>query len=216
MHTITLHDTLPAVFQNEDRGQSGVWRRDLSLSKGDRVLVEAESGSGKSSLVSFIFGQRRDYLGDILFDDTNIRTFSAGAWDNIRRTSLSVIFQELRLFPELTALDNVLIKNRLTRGGYKTRKQIDALFDELGVAHRRDALVAHMSYGQQQRVALIRALCQPFDFLIADEPISHIDDLNAATMAAIISREATERGAGVIVTSIGKHFDIGYTNVLRL
>jgi ABC-type phosphate/phosphonate transport system ATPase subunit len=73
-----------------------------------------------------------------------------------------------------------------------------------------------MSYGQQQRVALIRALCQPFNFLLLDEPISHLDDRNADVMRDIILREASRQGAAVIATSIGKHMNINYDKRLSL
>jgi ABC-type transport system involved in cytochrome bd biosynthesis fused ATPase/permease subunit len=73
-----------------------------------------------------------------------------------------------------------------------------------------------MSYGQQQRVALIRALCQPYDFLILDEPISHLDDRNSDIMRDIILREAGAVGAAVVTTSIGKHMNIDYDKTLCL
>jgi ABC-type phosphate/phosphonate transport system ATPase subunit len=73
-----------------------------------------------------------------------------------------------------------------------------------------------MSYGQQQRVALMRALAQPFDFLLADEPISHLDDANAQAMGQLMLRETRAQGAGLIVTSIGKHLDLPYDNHLVL
>ena len=73
-----------------------------------------------------------------------------------------------------------------------------------------------MSFGQQQRVAFIRALCQPFDFIFLDEPISHLDEENGHILSSILLKEAENREAGVIVTSIGKHLDIRYDKVLRL
>ena len=76
--------------------------------------------------------------------------------------------------------------------------------------------IGRMSFGQQQRVALIRALVQPFDFLLVDEPISHLDDKNAVVMAEMMMKEAREQGAGVLVTSIGKHMDLPYERVVKL
>ena len=76
--------------------------------------------------------------------------------------------------------------------------------------------MGRMSFGQQQRVAMIRALVQPFDFLMVDEPISHLDDENSAIMAEIMMEEARSQGAGVIVTSIGKHMNMSYDKTYRL
>ena len=73
-----------------------------------------------------------------------------------------------------------------------------------------------MSFGQQQRVALIRALVQPFDFILADEPISHLDDTNSRIMGDILMKEAKAQGAGVIITSIGKRMELPYDVVYRL
>ena len=132
----------------------------------------------------------------------------------MRKYHLSYLFQELRLFPELTAFENVDIKNRLT--GYKTRAQIVEWFDMLGIADKLDAKIGQMSFGQQQRVAMMRALAQPFDFILADEPISHLDDVNSHLTGELMISEAKSQGAGVIVTSIGKHIDLDYEKVVKL
>ena len=89
-------------------------------------------------------------------------------------------------------------------------------FDMLGIGDKLDAKIGRMSFGQQQRVALIRSLVQPFDFILADEPISHLDDTNSAIMAEIMMTEAKAQGAGVIVTSIGKHMDLNYEKTFKL
>ena len=177
-------------------------------------MVQADSGRGKSTFCSYIIGYRNDYSGQVCFDARNTRSLKVSEWVQLRQRHLSYLFQELRLFPELTAYENVEIKNKLTR--HKTRRQIEEWFDMLGISDKLDAKVGRMSFGQQQRVAMIRALVQPFDFLLADEPISHLDDTNARIMGDIMMDEARRQGAGVIVTSIGKHIDLNYERVLRL
>ena len=106
------------------------------------------------------------------------------------------------------------IKNKLTN--FKTREQILEWFDMLGIADKTEAKVGRMSFGQQQRVALMRALVQPFDFILADEPISHLDDNNGRIMGEILMHEAKAQGAGVIITSIGKHMPLDYDRILKL
>ena len=86
----------------------------------------------------------------------------------------------------------------------------------LGIGDKTNSLIGRMSFGQQQRVAMIRALVQPFDFILADEPISHLDDRNAAIMGKIMMDEAKSQGAGVIVTSIGKHMNLNYERTVKL
>ena len=213
MDKIELQNTLPCVFEGREV-QSDIWLQDVTFQKGETILVEASSGTGKSSLCSYIIGYRKDYLGKILFDDRDIRQYGVSDWTALRKHTLSLLFQELRLFPELTAMENIDIKNGLTN--HKSRKEILAWFERLGIADKLDAKIGRMSFGQQQRVAMIRALVQPFDFLMVDEPISHLDDENSAIMAEIMMEEVQRQGAGVIVTSIGKHMDLPYTKTFRL
>ena len=214
METIELQQTLPEVFAGRDSIISDVWHRQVAFQRGKTYLVEAVSGTGKSSLCSFIYGYRKDYQGIICFDGENVKNFSVSRWVEIRKRSLSMLFQELRLFPELTAWENVQLKNSLT--GPCKRKQIEDWFSRLGISDKWDQQIGKMSFGQQQRVAFVRALCQPFDFIFLDEPVSHLDDGNGKIMADILHEEAEKQGAGIIVTSIGKHIPLNYDRVLSL
>lgn len=214
MNTIRFKNVVPQVFSASERLDSGVWQQDILFEKGKVYLVEADSGKGKSTFCSYIQGYRHDFSGQILFDDTDILRLKSTQWVAIRQRNISLLFQELRLFPELTAMENVEIKNKLT--GHKSRRQIEQWFTMLGISDKQDTRVGLMSFGQQQRVAMMRALVQPFDFILADEPISHLDDANAALMADIMMTEARSQGAGVIVTSIGKHMQLDYDQVIKL
>lgn len=214
MNTIELQQTLPEVFAGRDGIVSDIWHRQVAFQKGKSYLIEAASGTGKSSLCSFVYGYRQDYQGIIAFDGTNVRKLHVADWVELRKRSLSMLFQELRLFAELTAWENVKLKNNLT--GFRDKKEIRRWFEELGIADKWDQPIGRMSFGQQQRVAFIRALCQPFDFIFLDEPISHLDDCNGKIMSNLLLEEAGRQEAGIIVTSIGKHIELPYNHVLRL
>lgn len=214
METIKFHSVLPQVFAQRTDLQSEVWNQDVAFQKGHLYLIEAESGSGKSTFCSYILGYRHDHSGSVMFDQEDTANYRVSQWVEMRKRHISHLFQELRLFPELTAMENVEIKNKIT--GFKSREQILEWFDRLGIADKVDAKIGRMSFGQQQRVAMMRALCQPFDFILADEPISHLDDNNSRIMADIMMTEAKEQGAGVIVTSIGKHMELPYEHVFKL
>lgn len=220
MNKIIFDNVLPQVFQQRDDLVSDVWSQHLEFEKGKLYLVEAESGKGKSTFCSYILGYRHDYSGSIYFDDRLTRDYSVSEWVNARRVHVSHLFQELRLFPELTAMENVQIKNKLTATssgeGYKSEDVILEWFQRLGIADKVNAKIGRMSFGQQQRVAMIRALVQPFDFLLVDEPISHLDENNSQIMADIMMAEAHRQHAAVIVTSIGKHQNLPYDKVVRL
>ncbi|MCH5174768.1 MAG: ATP-binding cassette domain-containing protein [Prevotellaceae bacterium] len=214
MKKIQLIDTMPNVFANRIDIVSDIWRKEVEFEKGKLYLVEANSGTGKSSLCSFIYGYRNDYQGQILFDGEDVRLYKVAQWVKLRKKHFSLLWQELRLFPELTAMENVEIKNKLT--GYQKKKKIREWFEMLGISDKVDAKIGQMSFGQQQRVALIRALCQPFDFLFVDEPVSHLDDTNSEIMGRIMTEEAKKQGAGIIATSIGKHIELDYDTTYRL
>ena len=214
MDKILFNNVLPHVFENNEDITSEVWRKDVGFEKGNTYLVEADSGKGKSTFCSYVIGYRHDYSGQILFDDKDIKAMRVADWTNVRKQNISYLFQELRLFPELTAFENVEIKNRLT--GFKTREEIEQMFERLGIMDKLHVKVGLMSFGQQQRVAMIRALVQPFDFILADEPISHLDSRNSQTMGEMMMEEVKRQGAGVIVTSIGKHIEMHYDKVLKL
>lgn len=214
MERISFENVFPQVFAHRNDLESDVWKQNIVFEKGHLYLVEAESGKGKSTFCSYVIGYRHDYSGRILFDDRDISGLKVPDWVDMRKSHLSHLFQELRLFPELTAYENVEIKNQLS--ARKTRAQIIDMFERLGIPDKVDVKIGQMSFGQQQRVAMIRALAQPFDFLLADEPISHLDDSNSEIMGEMMMEEARSQGAGVIVTSIGKHIELDYEKVLKL
>lgn len=211
---IQLRQTLPQVFADRSFIESDVWHKETDFRKGTHYLIEAASGTGKSSLCSYIYGQRKDYQGIICFDNINISSLTTAQWVERRRRSVSMLFQDLRLFPELTALENILLKNKLT--GAVKKKEIINRLEQLGLSDKINTRADKLSFGQQQRVAIIRALCQPFDFIFLDEPISHLDEKNAQACADLISEVAEQQGAGVIVTSIGQHLPLHYDTVLKL
>ena len=193
---------------------SDVWQQDISLERGKRYLISAESGTGKSSMCSYIFGYRQDYSGVIAFDGRDIRSLSVAEWCDVRQRHIAYLPQDMRLFGELTAMENVELKNGIT--GFKSRDEIRRLFQMLGLEDKQDSLVSKLSIGQQQRVAIIRTLCQPCDFIMLDEPVSHLDDENNRIVADLVTQEASRQGAGVIATSVGNHLQMQVDKTFNL
>ncbi len=214
MNQIRFTNVMPQVLSQRTDLESEIWGQDITFERGHLYLIEAESGKGKSTFCSYVVGYRHDYTGQVLFDGQDTQQFSVAQWVDHRKQHVSHLFQELRLFPELTSWENIQIKNGLTR--HTSDKQIREWMEALGIGDKIDAKIGRMSFGQQQRVAMIRALVQPFDFLLVDEPISHLDDRNSAIMADIMMGEAKKQGAAVIVTSIGKHMNLDYEKIYRL
>lgn len=214
MESINFCSVCPQVFLHREDLTSEIWKQNIGFNKGKTYLVEADSGQGKSTFCSYVMGYRHDYEGKILFDQQDIIQYRVKEWTDVRRLHISCLFQDLRLFPELTALENVEIKNQLTQ--HKSKEEIVSWFERMGIADKMNTQIGLMSFGQQQRVAMIRALVQPFDFILADEPISHLDDQNAEMMGVIMMEESQAQHAGVIVTSIGKHMDLNYDQIIHL
>ena len=214
MQKITINNALPAVFAGREPEPSQVWQCQLTFERGKRYLIVADSGTGKSSLCSYIYGYRRDYSGSIAFDDTDIGMLSVPQWCQLRKQSLAYLPQEMRLFPELTALENVWLKNQLTH--HKTREEVEHLFDVMGISDKLHSPVARLSIGQQQRVAIVRTLCQPADFFILDEPVSHLDADNNRIVAGLFDEAAMQQGAAIVVTSVGNHLNLDYDVELKL
>ncbi|MDE5793328.1 MAG: ATP-binding cassette domain-containing protein [Muribaculaceae bacterium] len=211
---ITLDALLPRVFAREEMSSSQVWRKKVIFRRGGRYLVESASGGGKSSLAAFIMGSRNDYEGKLLFNDRDAKSLSISDWQDIRRSHIAYLPQELALFPELSAIDNIRLKAELS--GYEDMSRIDVWLDRLGMTDRRDYPAGKLSIGQQQRVALIRSLCQRFDFILLDEPVSHLDETNNRIAASIVEEEADRQGAGIITFSVGNPLLIDNPEKLNL
>lgn len=198
-----LEKMIPLPLLEQDTTGSQVWETDaLLLEQGKSYLVEAPSGRGKTSLLSVMYGLRADYRGEVFLDDSNIRSFTWKTWSVLRKKKLSAIFQGLELFDELTTLDNILLKNSITN--HTSREQITEFARALGMEpylHRKAGI---LSFGQQQRVAIMRALVQPFDFLLADECFSHMDEENTLKAYRLIRQECELRNAGLILTSLNE------------
>ena len=211
---ITLDSLLPCVFVREELPSSEVWGAKVSFRRGNSYLVESASGGGKSSLAAFMMGARRDYEGRLCFDGRDASSLGISDWQEIRRSHIAYLPQELSLFPELSAIDNILLKGEIC--GVIDMKRVDSWMERLGITARRDYLAGKLSIGQQQRVALIRALCQPFDFILLDEPVSHLDEANNRIAARIVEEEARRQGAGIIVFSVGNPLLIDNPEKLNL
>ena len=216
MHEISLQGVVPVVFDGQLPSDpvSDVWGTDLLFEKGRSYLIKAASGRGKSSLCSYIYGLRNDYDGLICFDGQPLSEFNSDRWNHIRQRELGVLFQDLRLFGDLNAVENVMIKAGLT--GYCSESKAAEMLCELGLADRLDVPVRFLSFGQQQRVAFVRMMCQKADFWLLDEPVSHLDHDNATVMAQMLEQEIARTGTGLMVTTIGHDLPYNYDNTLML
>lgn len=209
-----LSQVVPIPLKEQHFDSSEVWNSELEIAPGKRIFLSAPSGKGKTTFQLMLYGIRKDYEGKISLHGNDIRSFGFDEWAEIRQHKLSIIFQDLRLFPELTALENIQLKNTLT--STKTEEQILTMAESLGVAEFLHNKAGILSYGQRQRVAIIRAMCQPFELLLMDEPFSHLDADNVKKACKLIDDECCSRGAGFIIASLGEEYYFNYDQIIRL
>lgn len=193
---------------------SHTFGQQLTFQKHKKYLVVAPSGKGKSTLLHIIYGLRDDFEGNLTIDEKPVANFQNDDWSEIRQNRLSIIFQDLRLFPALTAMKNIQLKSDLKN--FKTAEEIKQMALQLGVEHLLEKPANTLSYGQRQRIAIIRALCQPFDFLLLDEPFSHLDAMNVKIASDLIEAEVNRQNAGLILVSLGEKYHFQYDYELML
>lgn len=195
---------IPLPMKEVPTEGSSIWEAEsFSFLQDKSYLVEAPSGKGKTSLLSIMYGLRKDFSGKMYVDNRDSREIRSAEWSAMRKKKLSYIFQGLELFDDMSGWDNIMLKNNITR--HKTQQQIRNMAVQLNIEQFLHKHCGILSFGQRQRVAIIRALCQPFDFLFADECFSHIDKKNSAVAMDLIREECRAGGAGLILTSLGNN-----------
>ena len=209
---ITLRETLPDPMAEAPSEISEVWQKEITFEKEGRYLVFGESGCGKTTLIHMLCGMRRDYQGSVLLDEREARKLTTNDWASIRAERLGLVFQDLRLFTDLTARENLSLLPVHDR----ERPKIEDMAERIGMTAFLDRPCAHLSHGQRQRIAVMRVLCRPFEFLLLDEPFSHLDDSNVRAMTTLIQEEIERRGAGLILASLAEKSPFDDLQFLRL
>ena len=175
-----------------------------------KYLIKANSGQGKTSVLNFIYRSNANFEGKINYEPNpeNENVFK------LRIDKISYVFQDFKLFDNLTVFENIQLKNKLTN--FKSETEINNLIDKVGLSHKRNSLVKKISLGQKQRVAIIRALCQPFQFFLLDEPFSHLDKSNIKILSDIIKEEIKQQKSGLIIASLDDEYFFEYDKIFKL
>lgn len=194
--------------------KSDIWNCSQLFTLGEYIFIQAPSGSGKTTLIHILYGLRTDFIGSVLWNSNSLSSIDAESLSVLRTNNLSVIFQDLRLFPELTAIENIEIKRQLTNTVSDDR--ILEWMDRLGVKHKANSLGKTLSYGEQQRIAIIRALSQPFNWLLMDEPFSHLDKANTLKAKELILEVVKQNNASLILADLDENNYFPYTKTIIL
>ncbi|MES2848419.1 MAG: ATP-binding cassette domain-containing protein [Bacteroidota bacterium] len=197
---ISLQKIVPSFFSQPTIAGSQIWLQDIVFAKGLHTHIIAPSGTGKTSLIHFLYGLRNDYKGNILYNNEDAIKFDAEKKALWRQQHISIVFQDLRLFTDQTVLQNLEIKRLLNP--FHTENKIIEMAGRLGIESKLGKRCSTCSYGEQQRIAIIRSLLQPFDFLLLDEPFSHLDEANRLKAMQLIEEEAAVRNASIILADL--------------
>lgn len=166
---------------------------------GKTYAIKGKSGSGKTTLLSLISGLETNYIGDIYYEDKNLKKINL---DKYRNTDVGIIFQSYNLLPHLTALENIILSMDISSKKYENKKDIAInLMKSVGLnenfANRR---VLKLSGGEQQRIAIARSLSYDPKIIIADEPTGNLDKDTENEILDIFKRLAKEGKCVIIVT----------------
>lgn len=187
-----------------------IWGQEFRFSSSKNYQITAASGKGKSTLLHILHGSRSDFSGNLILNQRDSALFDADEWAEIRSQKIAFVFQDLRLFSHLSAYDNLRIRDAIFPVPDFENK-VAEYSRILGMESHLEKICGLLSLGQQQRIAILRALLQDFECLIMDEPFSHLDkDLQSST-AELVEKILIEKKANMIVSALETetylHFD---------
>ena len=172
----------------------------LTVAAGEFVALTGASGSGKSTLLHMIGAIERPDAGVIVSNTTNVTALRGAAQADYRRT-IGFVFQRYNLLPALTALDNVIAPVLPYRTPWDKRARARQLLDAVGLAGRERSMPARMSGGEQQRIAIARALINTPALLLADEPTGNLDSATATDILDLLARLRAEHHMTILLAS---------------
>ena len=180
--------------------KSDLWNSDFTFQSGKRYQLRGPSGRGKTSFFSYLLGIRKDYKGEVFINNRNVLEITIDEWVELRSEKISCVYQDLQLIEKLSVSDNVSLIPKFARG-YGLHEAKDML-SRLGMSSKWNDKVETLSFGQKQRLSIVRALCKPFNLLVCDEPFSHLDEMHKDKSVALIESRLNEEKAGILLSSL--------------
>ncbi|MDQ2695565.1 MAG: ABC transporter ATP-binding protein [Pseudomonadota bacterium] len=175
---------------------------ELRVQQGECIALLGRSGSGKSTLLNLISGIDLPEAGEIWIGGTPVSRLAEPQRTRFRRRYIGFVFQFFNLIPTLTVGENALLPLELNgMGGTAQRQRVLALLAQVGLGGRRDSFPERLSGGEQQRLAIVRALAHAPRLLLADEPTGNLDDATAAQVLGLLSGLCRQAGATVVLAT---------------
>ncbi len=181
-----LHKRYPSGYEKLDVLKG----LDIEISKGEILMVIGRSGAGKSTLLHILGGLDFPTEGRVLMNDVDIYKLNDSKRASLRNKKIGFIFQFFYLLPEFTALENVMLPaviNKVRRSGRKgLRKRASRLIEQVGLSERANHRPGELSGGEQQRVAVARALINEPELVLCDEPTGNLDSENSVRLVDLL------------------------------
>lgn len=206
---IILENIIPHPLIGVFSSQTELWGKKVVLEGEKCIHISAPSGTGKSTLMGILYGTRKDFDGELKIHNKEVKD-----WSELRSKEIAIVFQDLELLGDLTALENVQLKNQLT--AHLSDAEIHEMFKMLNMEELINRKVFFLSRGERQRVAIIRALCMPFKLLLLDEPFSALDKNNIESAISLIKNVVSKNKAGIIVANLSQDDYFEYDKKLIL
>lgn len=188
------------VCKTYDNGTLALNDVSLSVEDGEFVFLIGTSGSGKSTLLKLILREEMVTSGEVYFKDLALSSLKRKEILEVRRR-LGVVFQDFRLLPQKTAYENVAYAMEvLEKGDRRIRKEVPKVLEMVGLIDKKDRYPGELSGGEQQRIAIARAIVNDPDLILADEPTGNLDPENSKDIIKILE-EVNERGTTVLVVT---------------
>ena len=190
---------------------------DLEIAKGEVVSIVGSSGAGKTTLLQILGTLDRASSGGLSIDGTEISGLSSNKLADFRNANIGFVFQFHRLLPEYTALENAMIPSWIAgENDSVAREKAEALLNDLGLGHRLNHLPSELSGGEQQRVAVARALVNKPSVLLADEPSGNLDSENASQLHDLFFKLRDQLGITVIIVTHNEELASRADRTLRM
>jgi putative ABC transport system ATP-binding protein len=181
-------------------GHQAVVYPDVRCEKNEHALILGPSGTGKTTLLHLLGGILSPSSGEIVIGGTAVHSLRGHALDVFRGKHIGIIFQKPHFIRSLTAMENLLLTQTLS-GNRPDKNQALALMESLGIRQNANKFSNTMSIGEQQRLAIARALINSPDVILADEPSSALDDHNCQKMIELLLQVADEKQSNLIVVT---------------
>jgi len=178
-----------------------IWNTQTELIQNNHYQVIASSGSGKSTFLKILNGTSFNYKGEVKVGNILLDANQPDELLKIRRTLIHTVFQGLKLFDELSVWENLL----LACDNKKDQNIARDLIQKFSIHDKIDVAINKISYGQKQRVAIIRALLGSFEWILLDEPFSHLDDKLSELILQEIIEISKNQKAGLIITALNSN-----------